>query len=135
LRLPGSHNPKPGRDRCTLHTLTDHHYPLETFAMPTIRVRDPPRLARSDTLNPRLLDAVSVRLLAYGGYLKPNGWIAAYCPCGHQHDRPGAHFAFNPRLGVGVCHGRHGRLLLRELCDHLHIDPRDHGGIYQTIHS
>jgi hypothetical protein len=132
LRLPGSRNPKPGRDRCTLHTLTDHHYPLEAFPMPTPQVRDPPRLARSDTLNPRLLDAVSVRLLTHGGYLKPNGWIAAHCPAGHRRDHPGAHFAFNPRLGVGVCHGRHGCLLLRELCDHLHINPRDHGGIYST---
>jgi hypothetical protein len=144
LRLPGTVNTKPGRDnaRCSLHDLNDHHYTQEDFIIPmpkqieTMAARDPPRRHRrynNRKLNPQLIQAVSSRLLADDGYIQNNGWIAAYCPCGHQRDRPGAHFAFNPSIGVGVCHGRHGRLLLRELCDHLHIDPRDHGGIYPNI--
>ncbi|MEO1667214.1 MAG: hypothetical protein AAFU54_21420 [Chloroflexota bacterium] len=145
MRLVGSRNTKPGRDnaRCSLHTLNDHHYRKEDFIIPipkpieTVAVRDPPRrrgrsptVHNNRTLNPQLIQAVSSRLLAHGGHIQRNGWIAATCPCGHRHDRPGAHFAFNPQIGVGVCHGRHGRLLLRELCHHLNIDPIHYGGLY-----
>jgi len=136
LRLPGSLNPKRDAGRCVLHTLNDHVYALEDLSVANPpEARSSSRLAGGETLNPRLLDVVSVRLLANGGHLKSNGWIDAYCPCGHQHDRPGKHFAFNPRIGVGVCLGRHGRMLLKDVCEHLNIDPHDHGGIYQTTHS
>jgi hypothetical protein len=145
MRMPGTVNTKPRRDntRCSLHTLNDHHYTQEDFIIPipkpieTVAVRDPPRRRRRSptslnrTLNPQLVQAVSSRLLADGGHIQRNGWIAAYCPCGHRHDRPGAHFAFNPSIGVGVCHGRHGRLLLRELCHYLNIDPIHYGGLYE----
>jgi hypothetical protein len=145
MRLVGSHNTKPGRNnaRCSLHTLNDHHYTMEDFIIPipkpieTIAVHDPPRqrgrshaVNDNRTLNPQLIQAVSIRLLADGGHIQNNGWIAATCPCGHRHDRPGAHFAFHPGMGIGVCHGRHGRVLLRELCHHLNIDPIQYGGIY-----
>ena len=140
MRMPGSRNTKPGRNnaRCSLHTLNDHHYTKEDFPVNASQttVRDPPRRhGRSSTLidrtlNSQLIHAVSNRLLADGGHIQNNGWIAAYCPCGHRHDRPGAHFAFNPGIGVGVCHGRHGRLLLHELCHYLNIDPIHYGGLY-----
>ncbi len=146
MRLPGTVNTKPNRGsaRCSLHTLNDHHYTLEDFIIPipkqieTAAVRDPPhRQTRSHTinnhtLNSKLIQAVSSRLLADGGHIQRNGWIAAICPCGHRHDRPGAHFAFNPNIGVGVCLGRHRRLLLRDLCHHLNIDPMDYGGVYRV---
>jgi hypothetical protein len=51
----------------------------------------------------------------YGGYLKPNGWIAAECPASHARDFPGKHFNWNPTLKMGHCFGRHGRLLLHDL--------------------
>jgi hypothetical protein len=144
MRLPGTINTKPGRHnaRCSLHTLNDHHYIKEDFMITlpktteTVAVRDSPRRRERSstpidrTLNPQLIQAVSSRLLADGGHVQRNGWIAATCPCGHRHDRPGAHFAFNPQIGVGVCHGRHGRLLLRELCHYLNLDPTHYGGLY-----
>lgn len=144
MRLPGTVNTKPGRNnaRCTLHTLNNYHYTKEDFPImlpnpiQTVAVRDPPRrrersfASTNRRLNPQLIRAVSARLLADGGHIQRNGWIAAYCPCGHRRDRPGAHFAFNPDIGVGVCHGRHGRLLLRDLCHHLKIDPIHYGGLY-----
>jgi len=144
MRLPGTVNTKPGRNNahCSLHTLNDRHYTKEDFdimlpkPIETTAVRDPPRRrARSSTstnrgLNRYLIHVVSSQLLADGGRVQRNGWIAAYCPCGHARDRPGAHFAFNPQIGVGVCHGRHGRLLLRELCGRLNINPNHHGGLY-----
>jgi hypothetical protein len=144
MRLPGTINTKPDRDgaRCTLHTLNDYHYIKEDFMITlpktteTVAVRDPPRRRRRSstpidrTLNPQLIQVVRSRLLADGGHIQSNGWIAAICPCGHRHDRPGAHFAFNPSIGVGVCHGRHGRLLLRELCGYLNLDPIHYGGLY-----
>ena len=141
MRLPGTVNTKPGRNnaRCSLHTLNDHNYVKEDFTISPLKttpmrtVSDPSRRrGRIDrTLNPQLVQAVNSRLLADGGHVQSNGWIAATCPCGHTRDRPGAHFAFNPSIGVGVCHGRHGRLLLHELCHHLNIDPIHYGGLYE----
>ena len=134
MRLPGTRNNKPIRHgaQCALHTLTDRHYDLEDFLPVPLPIRDPPsvRSPRSTQLNPHLLEVVTQRLLVGGGYVQRNGWIASCCPCGHTHDRPGAHFAFHPTWGIGVCHGRHGRLLLRDLCHHLALNPVDYGGLY-----
>jgi len=35
--------------------------------------------------------------------------------------------------GVGVCLGRHGRLLLKDLCLLLHLQPSDYGGFYSAF--
>jgi len=134
LRLPGTRNTKPTRHgaRCTLHHLSDHSYTWQDFFPPVSAPPPPPRLSprSAASLNPALLEAVAQRLLVQGGYRQRNGWLATCCPCGHAHDRPGAHFAFHPDWGIGVCHGRHGRLLLRDLCPLLHLDPTEYGGYY-----
>ena len=139
MRLPGSRNPKLGRQYapCTLLALNNIRYLKEDFPvmLPQPAVRAPPQQrkrasAAHRTLNRKLIDAVSARLLADGGRVQANGWIAAHCPGDDDRDRPGAHFAFNPQIGVGVCHGRHGRLLLRDLCQHLNINPTHYGGLY-----
>jgi len=88
-----------------------------------------PPMSRS--LNACLISAVVQHLeVQYEGCWQPNGWLAALCPCGHAHDRPGRHFAFNPVNGVGVCLGRHGAMRLKDLCHELHLDPMDYGGFY-----
>lgn len=43
----------------------------------------------------------------------------------------GQHFGFLPTRGVARCFGRHGQLLLHDLCTHMEIDPADYGGLYQ----
>jgi hypothetical protein len=60
-----------------------------------------------------------------------SAWIAALCPCGHARDSPGAHFFFNPIIGCGRCHGRHGALRLTDLCSILGIDAAAYGGVYR----
>ena len=85
------------------------------------------------SFNPRLIGAVQQGLEdQYSGRWQRNGWLAALCPCGHQRDGPGMHFGFNPLSGVGVCLGRHGRLLLKDLCLLLHLQPSDYGGFYSA---
>lgn len=153
LRLPGSVNTKPERHNALCHviTMSDKAYTLNDFAhllpirnlqsgnaqKPCITVQSLHTVhrkasARSGrTLNPDLIQAVSDRLRQeYAGYVKRNGYIAALCPCGHAHDRPGQHFNFDPLRGIGVCFGRHRRLLLREICQKLYMYPADYGGIF-----
>jgi len=153
LRLPGSTNTKPGRANapCRLIDLTIRRYTLADFehlltkrdwqkskrqkpystvqTLHTIHRNGRSSAARQ--LNPDLIRAVTNRLCAdYAGYVKPNGYVAALCPCGHTHDAPGQHFNFDPSHGVGLCFGRHGRLLLRDLCQALDIHSADYGGIF-----
>jgi len=40
--------------------------------------------------------------------MKANGWLAAYCPCGHNRDSCGAHFGFNPVWGWAIALGGMG---------------------------
>ena len=51
-------------------------------------------------------------------------------PLDHERDAPGSHFFFNPSLGLGHCFGKHGRLLLTDLCAALSLNPNNYGGIY-----
>jgi len=151
MRLPGTMNTKPGRESALCQILEHHperRYSLAEFApilgksvleestRVTQRCAKPncasSLVGRRSTsfaeLNSVLVETVVQRLVCdYGGYMKANGWVAAYCPCGHMHDRPGAHFGFNPEYGVGVCFGRHGRLRLIDLCPLLGIDWRSYG--------
>ncbi|MBL8166400.1 MAG: hypothetical protein JNJ61_30725 [Anaerolineae bacterium] len=148
LRLPQTRNTKPHRGGlCHVIDLSYRHYTLTDFEalLPTVNRQSSRREkpyssaqtlhtlhADSPALNPALIEAVATALYRdYGGYGKDNGYIAALCPYGHQHDAPGKHFNFDPAHGVGVCFGRHGRLLLRDLCALLHLDPAAFGGIYQ----
>ena len=139
MRLPNSRNTKPHRKNalCQIHTFSDRRYPLAQFVKATPRktvqtVHTAQTVQHSGELNARLLDAVSSALLRdYDGYYRRNGWLAARCPCSHERDRAGQHFSFNPSIGLGVCFGKHGRLLLKDLCTHLSIYPSDYGGIYR----
>ena len=156
LRLPGSMNTKPSRHNAPCHILELHasRYPLTTLLDVTrFRAETPLRLDPSSrdiratvspssrqrsslthAFNPHLIAAVQHVLEAqYSGCWQRNGWLAALCPCGHQRDRPGTHFGFNPLNGVGVCLGRHGRLLLKDLCLLLHLQPSDYGGFYSAF--
>ncbi len=139
MRLPGSFNTKPAVHRpCQLLWLAaNRRYTLEDFTpyavvpipRETLRlpVRAPP------TLNPALLEAVVTALYRdYGGFVQPNGWIGARCPGGHARDTPGQHFGFRPDKGVARCFGRHGQLLLKDLCRLLAIDPAAYGGLYRS---
>lgn len=141
MRLPGSVNTKPERGGlCRVITLNDQCYPLSAFAdLLTIhdlqfQKREKPyttaqtvHTLQDRRLNPALIAAVETALCReYGGYRKTNGYLAALCPCGHAHDAPGRHFNFDSVHGVGLCFGRHGRLLLRELCEILEIRPAEY---------
>ena len=84
-------------------------------------------------LNEMLIHAITTNL--YRDYAareqRQNEWIAALCPCGHARDSPGTHFFWNPALGCGRCHGRHGTLRLIDLCSILSINAAAYGGIYR----
>ncbi len=145
LRLPGSRNTKTEVNRpCQLLWLAEkRRYALADFEafqaeaapprpMPELpmRWRAPPHL--SDELNPDLVEAVVYVLLRdYAGFVQKNGWIGALCPCGHSRDQPGRHFGFSPQHGVARCFGRHGQLLLKELCTLIGVDPASYGGLYR----
>jgi hypothetical protein len=143
LRLPGSTNTKPNRHHasCELLALQTMRYPLEVFLPPPANSAAQPRLnlprvtptTARRPFNPRVITAVELALQRdYGGYWQRNGWLGACCPCGHEHDAPGRHFAFNPHKAVGVCLGKHGTLSLTDLCDRLQINSADYGGLYRT---
>jgi hypothetical protein len=144
LRLPGSVNHKPERGGavCRLFELSDRRYRLSDFQSfipstpcPTARqsTLETAYSAGSRTLNVALIHAITAVL--YRDYAareqRQSEWLAALCPCGHSRDSPGAHFFFNPTIGCGRCHGRHGRLRLTDLCSILGINAATYGGVYQ----
>lgn len=130
LRLPGTRNTKPTRSGalCRIIALSpERRYALSDF--PVVNpARQRPKTSFSvphthARVNRDLLHAVVDRLCAeFRGYVKANGYIAALCPCGHCRDYPGSHFNFDPVRGIGMCFGRHGRLLLKDLCVAMRID-------------
>jgi hypothetical protein len=141
LRLPGSVNTKPARAGALCHVVEfypDRRYSLSAFTgfavaiqRPKERCKDFSRLTFSHNLNPALVKGIADRLLSdYRGHIKANGYIAALCPCGHCRDYPGSHFNFDPSRAIGTCFGRHGRLLLKDLCELLRFDPVSYGGVY-----
>lgn len=144
LRLPGTVNTKSERGGalCHLIEVSDRHYPLSAFRPFISPVSRPPARRPtvvashhmgSRTLNAALIHAITAVL--YRDYAareqQRSTWIAALCPCGHVRDSPGAHFFFNPAIGCGRCHGRHGTLRLTDLCSVLGIDAADFGGVYR----
>lgn len=141
LRLPGSINTKPARNGAVCKIIDLHperRYSLSDFKkqiaykQPQTRSNHPRRILMKGDLNPSLIHAVSDCLLSeYRGFIKPNGYLAALCPCGHCHDLPGSHFYFDTTRALGICFGRHGRLLLKDLCEVLRIDPVRYGGFYR----
>lgn len=146
LRLPGSINTKPARAGALCHVVDlcpDRRYRLADFAGFAIassiqRWKDHPqnlsRLSFNHDLNPALVTGIADCLLSeYHGHVKSNGYIAALCPCGHCRDYPGSHFNFDMSRGIALCFGRHGRLLLKDLCDALRIDPAFYGGIRRDV--
>jgi hypothetical protein len=148
MRLPGTVNTKPARGGalCQLVEMSDRHYALldfQQFLPPvTNKARRPlvstslPCLAANPirVLNPELIRAVTEALYRdYQARAQPHReWIAALCPCGHARDSPGAHFFFNPVIGCGRCHGRHGTLPLTDLCSILGINAATYGGVYRS---
>ncbi|MBI5668415.1 MAG: hypothetical protein HZC41_10450 [Chloroflexi bacterium] len=148
LRLPNTHNTKPNRGGlCHVLDLADQHYTLADFEAllpmsdgqrrkpekPYITPQTVHTVHPGRPLNPTLIEVVIHRLCReYGGYRKENGYVAALCPCGHTHDAPGKHFNFDPTHGIGICFGRHGRILLKDLCTILGIQPTDYGGLFES---
>jgi hypothetical protein len=143
LRLPGTVNTKPERRGalCRLVEISDRHYNLPDFQpfLPSPPRAPAPRpttrasgFTGSRTLNTTLIHAITAVL--YRNYAAQehhrSAWLAALCPCGHARDSPGAHFFFNPAIGCGRCHGRHGTLRLTDLCSILGIDAATYGGVY-----
>jgi hypothetical protein len=136
LRLVTSRNTKPHRNGalCRVIEANDTRYNLYAFErwLPRHYQRAPPRKRTyPKQLNPHLIQAVTHRLMRdYGARPSTDGWLASRCPLHHQHDTVGAHFAFKPDIGCGVCHGKHGTLRLDALCSVLNLEPQDYGGIY-----
>jgi hypothetical protein len=140
LRLPGTYNTKPGRDGALCHLVhhTDCQYRLTDFGCFIQREAAPPlrsvqaSYSGERRLNPDVIDAIVQTLYRHYRARKPrSGWIPALCPCGHARDSPGAHFFFNPDIGCGRCHGRHGALRLTDLCSLMGIDAAAYGGIFK----
>jgi hypothetical protein len=133
MRLPGTWNNKPERER-VLCSLLQHHpdwrYPLSAFSR---YVRETERNTRiehryypqrdaeffaHDEARRAAIDAVTDAVLhQLDGRWKPNGFIAARCPYCHNRDRPGMHFSYHPASGWGYCFGKHGKVSPSELCD------------------
>ncbi len=145
LRLPGTVNTKPERGSalCHLIEISDCHYSLSDFQLFTLPVTcsstsepDVSCVSQS-TDNRKLNDMVihAITTLLYRDYAargqRQSEWIAALCPCGHARDSPGTHFFWNPTIGCGRCHGRHGTLRLIDLCSILGINAAAYGGIYR----
>lgn len=151
MRLVGSLNTKPERNNalCHLHSFNEHRYPLSLFtaalqsekqviAQASERAVKPSKhFANPDFsrhINPRLIIAIAeVLQRRYGGFWRRSGWLAARCPCPHEHDLPGAHFSFKPELGLGICLGRHGKMLLNDLCSLLGLEPAAYGGLFMQV--
>jgi hypothetical protein len=90
-----------------------------------------PPTSQPRLINPRLTSAIAELLQRhYDGYWRRSGWLAARCPCHHEHDLPGAHFSFKPEIGLGVCLGKHGKMLLKDLCSHLGLEAAAYGGLF-----
>lgn len=143
LRLPGSINTKPTRAGALCHIVelfSERRYHLTDFAEFTSAVhtrrlegcpQDFSRLAFNRDLNSALVQGIADCLLSeFHGHVKANGYISALCPCGHCRDYPGSHFNFDTERAIGTCFGRHGRLLLKDLCELLRFDPASYGGLY-----
>ena len=144
LRLPGTVNHKPERSGAVCHLVesSDRHYHLLDFGpfippaprpltkQSTLRAAHP---TNNKNLNGQLIHAITTVL--YRDYAareqRRSDWLASLCPCGHARDSPGAHFFFNPTIGCGRCHGRHGTLRLTDLCSVLGIDAAIYGGVYR----
>lgn len=137
LRIPGSKNTKPHRNGalCRIAEIHDRRYVPDDFnwlLRKPNRTRQTIPVSHSTTLNPVLIRVVTDILYRdYRGFDRRNGWIGALCPLEHNRDRPGQHFSFNPQRALGVCQGRHGRLLLKTLCAAFNINPQDYGGLYE----
>lgn len=143
LRLPGTVNCKPERGAlCHLVESADHRYRLSDFGpfippAPRSLAKQPASRAvnqsNNKNLNMQLIHAITAVL--YRDYAareqRRSDWLAALCPCGHARDSPGAHFFWNPAIGCGRCHGRHGTLRLTDLCSVLGIDAAAYGGVYR----
>lgn len=141
LRLPGTHNTKPGRDnaRCEVIVLRDVRYTIADFdSLTTCRVVQRPSYSAASitrpsrtghALNPTLLDAVTERLIRQG-YRRSGDWLSGPClfPQHHRHGDQHPSFGFNMRTGYGHCY-RCGSLLLKEICQTLDIHPADYGGL------
>ena len=144
MRLVGTRNVKVGRHDalCQIVHETDAVYSIDEWQRrfpiqpSTIRKEHAPssRTASSSReLNPMLIDAITHKLIAeHGGVWRDSEWMAALCPWGHARDSPGAHFVWNPTIGCGVCHGKHGTLRLTDLCHVLNISSTDYDGIYSA---
>jgi hypothetical protein len=144
LRLPGTVNCKPERGGAVCHLVesSDRHYRVsdfQPFVPPVPHLQERQTAARtthppnSKNLNMQLIHAITTVL--YRDYAareqRRSDWLEALCPCGHTRDSPGAHFFFNPAIGCGRCHGRHGTLRLTDLCSVLGIDAASYGGVYR----
>jgi hypothetical protein len=125
LRLPESANLKPARPptRCELLELNTHcRYTLADFSPYALALPLPSAYsAPSATGLPIASQIMTCLQQHYGGYLKPNGWLAARCPLGHQHDYPGCHFNFHLNSTYAYCFGRHKHIRLNDLCSVLGI--------------
>ena len=125
LRLPGSVNTKPDRNNalCQVETWeTERRYSLADFTafmapgQLRMNIHQQQKVRSYGKNRAELVDQITAVLIRdFGGFMKPNGWLSALCPFGHEQDRPGQHFGFLPSAGVGFCFGRHGYLRVSEL--------------------
>jgi hypothetical protein len=130
MRLPGTVNTKPERGSALCHLVIfnpDWRYTLGEIA--ACLPHEPPKpylrhleIHHDNGHRQHLIDAVTQAVInQLDGIPKPNGWIAARCPCPHCRDRPGMHFGYHPQTGIGFCFGKHGKLSLDEMCELLGI--------------
>lgn len=142
LRLPGTHNTKPGRNNalCRIVEMHNSYQSLQAFAPLLPRPTTKPPVAPSrrsafqrstaKALNPAVLRAVTHQLIGMG-YVQQGDWLNGPClyPAQHQHGDLHHSFGFNVRSGYGNCF-RCGSILLKDICASLGIRPADYGGLF-----
>lgn len=139
LRLPGTINTKPTRGtRCQVIQHNEDHYMPDDFhalqphkAKRVYRLRAPPH-SQGDTLNADLINVITQHFQRIN-YRRRGDWLNGSCiyPRHHQHEDRNPSFGFNTRTGYGYCH-RCGSMLLKDICQQLHIQPADYGGLFAS---
>lgn len=93
------------------------------------------RFGQQDPINPRVVDALRAHFESQPH--KAHGdWINCSCPNRHAHKHGDKVFSFgyNVRSGVGHCYVCKS-ILTKTLCEYVHIDPDDYGGLFERQQS
>lgn len=128
LRLVGSRNTKSERNNalCRVIARNENRYTIDTFTslIPQPKAKPPrpipkrhnTRQSSSKTINPDLIQTVSITLISMG-YVQRGDWLCGPCLYPENHTQSDQHhsFGFNVKSGYGNCYVC-GSMLLKDIC-------------------